>query len=55
MHGQQYFSTTPQPRACSENAQVQIVETYATIGLEESFTNQVMEIVVEKDAMDGVL
>ena len=43
-----------QPRSLvhiSENAQVQLVETYATIGLSESFTNQVMEIVVEKDAM----
>ena len=43
-----------QPRSLvhiSENAQVQIVETYTTIGLSESFTNQVMEIVVEKDAM----
>jgi len=26
------------------------VETFATIGLEESFTNQVMEVIVEKDA-----
>jgi Fe-S cluster assembly protein SufD len=43
-----------QPRSLlhiSENAQVQLVETYATIGLGESFTNQVMEIIVEKDAM----
>ena len=43
-----------QPRSLvhiSENAQVQLVESYATIGLNESFTNQVMEIVVEKDAM----
>jgi Fe-S cluster assembly protein SufD len=42
-----------QPRSLmhiSENAQVQLVETYTTIGLEESFTNQVMEIIVEKDA-----
>lgn len=42
-----------QPRSLvhiSENAQVQIVETYATLGMAESFTNQVMEIVVEKDA-----
>ena len=42
-----------QPRSLvyiNENAQAQIVETYATIGLEESFTNQVMEIIVEKDA-----
>ena len=43
-----------QPRSLvhiSENAQVQLVETYATIGTQESFTNQVMEIVVEKDAI----
>jgi Fe-S cluster assembly protein SufD len=43
-----------QPRSLvhvSENAQVQLVETFATIGAEESFTNQVMEIIVEKDAM----
>ncbi len=42
-----------QPRSLvhiGENAQVQLVETYKTIGLEESFTNQVMEIIVEKDA-----
>ncbi len=43
-----------QPRSLvhiGENAQVQLVETYATIGNAESFTNQVMEIVMEKDAM----
>jgi Fe-S cluster assembly protein SufD len=42
-----------QPRSLvylSEHAQVQLVETYATIGAGESFTNQVMEIVVEKGA-----
>jgi Fe-S cluster assembly protein SufD len=42
-----------QPRSLvhvAENSQVQLVETYSTIGLDESFTNQVMEIVVEKDA-----
>jgi len=42
-----------QPRSLvhiAENAQVQIVETYLTLGLDESFTNQVMEIIVEKDA-----
>lgn len=42
-----------QPRSLihiSENAQVQLVETFATIGTQESFTNQVMEIIVEKDA-----
>lgn len=42
-----------QPRSLvyvSENAQLQLVETYSTLGLDESFTNQVMEIIVEKDA-----
>lgn len=42
-----------QPRTLiyvAENAQVQIVETYATLGSEESFTNQVMEVVVEQHA-----
>ena len=42
-----------QPRSLvyvGENAQVQLVETYSTFGLDESFTNQVMEIIVEKDA-----
>jgi Fe-S cluster assembly protein SufD len=42
-----------QPRSLfhiAENSEVQIVETYATIGLCESFTNQVMEAVVERDA-----
>lgn len=34
----------------SEHAQVQLVETYATIGAAESFTNQVLEIIVEKNA-----
>jgi Fe-S cluster assembly protein SufD len=34
-----------------EGAQIQLVETYSTIGIAESFTNQVMELVVEKDAM----
>ncbi len=33
------------------NAIVQIAETYATIGMAESFTNQVMEVVVEQDAI----
>src|SRR5215207_6349076 len=32
-------------------AQVQLVEKYSTIGPEESFTNQVMEVIVEKDAV----
>jgi len=43
-----------QPRSLihlAENAQLQMVETFATIGDSESFTNQVMEIVVEKDAL----
>ncbi|HET9431710.1 MAG TPA: Fe-S cluster assembly protein SufD, partial [Chitinophagaceae bacterium] len=43
-----------QPRSLvhvAENARVQIVETYVTLGVAESFTNQVMETVVEKDAM----
>lgn len=35
----------------SQRAQVQLIETYATIGLSESFTNQVMEVIVEKDAI----
>src|SRR5258708_723271 len=42
-----------QPRSLvhvGENASIQIAETYTTIGLSESFTNQVMEIIVEKDA-----
>ncbi|MGC4035186.1 MAG: Fe-S cluster assembly protein SufD [Chitinophagaceae bacterium] len=42
-----------QPRSLvyvSENAQLEMAETYATIGKSESFTNQVMEVVVEKDA-----
>lgn len=42
-----------QPRSLvhiAENAQVQIVETYFTIGKNESFINEVMEVVVEKDA-----
>jgi len=43
-----------QPRSLlhiNEQAQVQLVETYSTIGLNESFTNQVVEIIVEKDAL----
>jgi Fe-S cluster assembly protein SufD len=42
-----------QPRSLihiSEQAHVQLTETYATMGVGESFTNQVTEIVVEKDA-----
>jgi Fe-S cluster assembly protein SufD len=43
-----------QPRSLiyiNERAQIQLVENYATIGVAESFTNQVMEIIVEKDAV----
>lgn len=43
-----------QPRVLvhvDENAHVQMVETFATIGSDESFTNQVIEIAVEKDAV----
>lgn len=42
-----------QPRGLihiAENAQVQVVETSATLGLEESFSNQVLEMVVETNA-----
>ncbi|MEJ7740411.1 MAG: Fe-S cluster assembly protein SufD [Chitinophagaceae bacterium] len=42
-----------QPRSLvyiSENAQARFVETYITIGTGQSFTNQVMEIIVEKAA-----
>ncbi|SRR5579871_62133 len=43
-----------QPRSLihvGENAQVQLIETYATLGDSESFTNQVMEIAVEENAL----
>ena len=43
-----------QPRTLiyvGENVQVQFIQTYATIGTSESFTNEVVEVVVEKDAM----
>jgi Fe-S cluster assembly protein SufD len=43
-----------QPRSLmhvAENSQLQMVETYVTIGDSDSFTNQVMEVVVEKDAV----
>ncbi len=43
-----------QPRVLvhvDENAHVQMVETFATIGSDESFTNQVIEMAVEKDAV----
>ncbi len=42
-----------QPRSLvyvAENATAQIIETFVTLGLQESFTNQVLEAVVEKDA-----
>ncbi|HEY4156044.1 MAG TPA: Fe-S cluster assembly protein SufD [Puia sp.] len=42
-----------QPRSLihiNENANVQLVETYMTLGDNQSFTNQVMEVTVEKDA-----
>jgi Fe-S cluster assembly protein SufD len=43
-----------QPRTLiyvGENAQVMFAETYATLGSQESFTNQVTEVVVEQAAM----
>lgn len=43
-----------QPRTLvyiGENAQLQVAETYMTIGLADSFTNQVVEFVVERDAV----
>ncbi len=43
-----------QPRCLihvAQNAQVQFIESFATIGADESFTNQVIEAVVEKDAI----
>jgi Fe-S cluster assembly protein SufD len=43
-----------QPRSLiylNEGCQVQFVETYITLGSSESMTNQVMEMVVEKDAL----
>ena len=43
-----------QPRSLiyiSQGAQVQLVETYSTIGASDSMTNQVMEAVVEQDAI----
>lgn len=42
-----------QPRSLMQvlaNAQVQVVETFITLGSSESFTNQVVEIEVEQDA-----
>ncbi|NEU07373.1 Fe-S cluster assembly protein SufD [Flavihumibacter sp. R14] len=43
-----------QPRSLvniNEGAQVQMVETFITFGMNESFTNQVMEVVVQQDAV----
>ena len=42
-----------QPRSLmmiDEQAQVQVIENYATLGYNESFTNQVMEIIVDHEA-----
>ncbi len=42
-----------QPRSLiyvGENAQMKLVETFATMGEQESFTNQILEMVVERDA-----
>jgi Fe-S cluster assembly protein SufD len=42
-----------QPRSMmfvNEGAHIQVVENYATLGSNESFTNQVMEIIVENEA-----
>jgi len=42
-----------QPRSLmylNEQAQAQVVENYSTLGSNESFTNQVMEIIVENEA-----
>jgi Fe-S cluster assembly protein SufD len=49
-------SILSQPRTLvhvAENAQVQLVEIFATIGSQESFTNHVMEIIVEQGAETG--
>lgn len=46
-------SILAQPRTLvfvSERAQVQFIETFNTLGAQESFTNRVIEIVVDKDA-----
>jgi len=47
-------SILAQPRSLIQvcpGAQIQLVENYSTLGMADSFTNQVMEIVVEKDAI----
>ena len=49
-------SILSQPRSLvyiSENAQVEIVETYHTFGKAESFTNQVLEIILQQNAVVG--
>jgi Fe-S cluster assembly protein SufD len=49
-------SVLSQPRSLiyiGENAQAELVETYVTIGKADSFTNQVMEVAIEKDARVG--
>ena len=46
-------NTFSQPRSLvyiAEQAQAQLVQTFVTIGSSDAFTNEVMEIVVEKDA-----
>lgn len=46
--------TLAQPRSLvfiSENAKLQVVESYFTLGILETITNEVMEIVVEKNAI----
>jgi Fe-S cluster assembly protein SufD len=47
-------SILAQPRTLvfvAESAQVQFIETFTTLGSQESFTNRVIEIVVDKDAI----
>ncbi|RZL05264.1 MAG: SufD family Fe-S cluster assembly protein, partial [Pedobacter sp.] len=47
-------SILAQPRSLVQvcpGAQIQLVENYTTLGMADSFTNQVMEIIVEKDAI----
>lgn len=49
-------SVLSQPRSLiyvEENAQAELVETYVTLGKADSFTNQVMEVAIEKDARVG--
>ena len=50
----QMGNTLAQPRSLvhvGEHAQLQIVESYHTLGAGDSLTNQVMELVIEKDAL----